>query len=96
MSPNRSPIKEDLSLGQIEFTHLISLCTYFLQKLGVEVQESKIGTNMGQRYKVATPIIEKMKQKGVALDISLLLNPTTSDVRNLLLSMLGKSEYIDV
>ena len=68
------------------------ICVYYLEKNGEKIGEVKIGSNMGQRYKIVMPIIEKVKQKGVLIDINILLNPTVSDVRNVLISILSKSE----
>ena len=68
------------------------ICVYYLEKNGEKIGEVKIGSNMGQRYKIVMPIIEKVKQKGVLIDINIMLNPTVSDVRNVLISILSKSE----
>ncbi len=79
----------------MEFSHLVPICMYFLRRSGEQIEDVKIGSNMGQRYKIVTPLVEKIKQKGVAIDMTLLLNPNPSDVRNMLLSLLSKSEYIE-
>lgn len=83
---------EGVAVEQMEFQHLVPICIYFLRKSGEQIEEPKLGSNMGQRYKIVTPIIEKVRQKGVSIDVTLLLNPTGSDVRNMLLSLLSKSE----
>lgn len=86
------PIQEGTALESLQFAELSALCTHFLRRLGEKVEEVKASANMSQRFKVIAPIIEKMKSKGVAVDMTLLLNPSPSDVRNLLLSILAKSE----
>ena len=89
---NESPIPEGIQVEQIEFQQLVPIVIYFLRRSGEQIEDVKIGTNMGQRYKIVTPLIEKVKQRGVSIDITLLLNPNPSDVRNMLLSLLTKSE----
>jgi len=70
----------------------VQICVHFLERSGEQIGAVRITDNMGQRYKIVMPIIEKVKQKGVAIDVNLLLNPNPSDVRNMLLSLLSKSE----
>ncbi len=70
----------------------MQICVHFLERSGEQIGAVRITDNMGQRYKIVMPIIEKVKQKGVAIDVNLLLNPNPSDVRNMLLSLLSKSE----
>ena len=81
-----------MGIEQLDFSHLVPICVYFLKRSGEDIEVQKMGSNMGQRYKIATPIIEKVRQRGVGVDVTLLLNPTGSDVRNFLLSLLAKSE----
>ena len=87
------PIQEDSLISTLQFAELVAVCTFFLRACGEKVEDIKAGANMGQRFKIVGPIIEKMKQKGVSVDMTLLLNPNQNDVRNFLLSVLSKSEY---
>lgn len=80
-------------MEEFDFNNLIPICAMFLKNHGEDVSNIRVTENMGQRYKIVTPIIEKMKQKGVAVDAPLLLNPSPSDVRNMLLSLLSKSDF---
>lgn len=86
------PIQEAATIDSLQFTELVSICSFFLRMSGEQVEEIKIGSNMSQRFKIVGPIIERMKKRGIAIDMTLLLNPNPNDVRNMLLNLLGKSE----
>lgn len=86
------PVQDNSQMESFQFAELAAICTYFLRRSGETVEEVKAGANMSQRFKIVSPIIEKMKVRGVTVDMTLLLNPNPNDVRNLLLSILSKSE----
>ena len=77
----------------MEFEHLVECSKFFLEMNGEDANNLPKANQMKQRYKVASMLIDKLRAKGVQVQVTVLLSPTGPDIRNFLLSLLSKSEF---
>jgi hypothetical protein len=86
------PIPEDASPDSLDYVALVQASTYFLKRCGIDADKLPKADQMKQRYRVTSMIVGELRSQGMQVEVSIFLSPSGPDIRNFLLSLLGKSE----